>query len=49
MRYIFLLVILIPIIIVLTSCSAHNKKEIKEHRFIVSAVKQVVAPGFGWK
>ena len=48
-KYLFLLVIILPIIIVLTSCTAHNKKEIKEHRFIVSAVKQVVAPGFGWK
>jgi hypothetical protein len=49
MRYIFLLVILIPIIIVLTSCTAHNKKEIKEHRLIVSIAKQIVSPGLGWK
>ena len=49
MRYIFLLVILIPIIIVLTSCTAHNKNEIKEHRLIVSIAKQIVSPGLGWK
>ena len=25
-----------------------NKKEIKEHRLIVSAIKQVISPGIGW-
>ena len=34
-------------ILFLTACSA-NKKPIKEHRFFVSAIKQVISPGLGW-
>jgi uncharacterized protein YcfL len=34
-------------ILFLTACSSN--KEIKEHRWIVSVGKQIVAPGFGFK
>jgi len=39
--------LLIILILFLTACSA-NKKPIKEHRFIVSAIKQVISPGVGF-
>ena len=34
-------------ILFLIACSAQQKKEIKEHRWLVSIGKQIVAPGFG--
>jgi len=40
-------IILISLILFLTACSTTGKP-IKEHRLIVSAVKQVISPGFGW-
>ena len=39
---------LIILIFILTiGCSAQQKKEFNEHRWIVSLGKQIVAPGFG--
>ena len=40
-------ILLIILILFLTACSA-NKKPIKEHRWIVSAAKQVISQGLGW-
>jgi len=40
-------IVLIFLILLLTACSS-NQKIIKEHRWIVSASKQVIYPGFGW-
>ena len=39
--------ILILVFVIITGCSAHDKKRINEHRWIVSIGKQIVAPGFG--
>ena len=40
-------IILILFFILTIGCSAH-KKEINEHRWIVSIGKQIIAPGFGF-
>jgi len=40
-------IILISLILFLTACSSTGKP-VKEHRFFVSAIKQVISPGFGW-
>ena len=40
-------ILLIFIVIFLSACSTH--KPIKEHRLIVSGIKQVISPGLGWK
>ena len=39
--------LLIILILFLTACSSTGKP-IKEHRLIVSAIKQVISPGIGW-
>ena len=39
--------LLIILILFLTACSS-TAKPIKEHRLIVSAIKQVISPGIGW-
>ena len=39
--------LLIILILFLTACSSTDKP-IKEHRLIVSAIKQVISPGIGW-
>ena len=39
--------LIIVTLLLLVGCSAQQKKEIKEHRWIVSIGKQIVAPGFG--
>jgi len=40
-------ILLIILILFLTACSSTGKP-IKEHRWIVSAAKQVISPGIGW-
>jgi len=39
-------IILISLILFLTACSTTGKP-VKENRLIISAVKQVISPGFG--
>jgi len=44
---VWLMLIIILAFVLISGCSAQQKKEIKEHRWIVSIGKQIVAPGFG--
>ena len=46
---VWLMLIIILAFVLISGCSAQQKKEIKEHRWIVSIGKQIVAPGLGWK
>ena len=40
-------ILIMLLMLFLIACSAQQKKEIKEYRWLVSIGKQIVAPGFG--
>ena len=44
---VWLMLIIILAFVLISGCSAQHREEIKEHRWIVSIGKQIVAPGFG--